>query len=106
MRPTNKVAIDEDQEYAPGCYILCRVFLDENGAEWWSTRDERTTILIQVDWDYPALASNLGWVPCNCGATDGTIDCAHRTAEEMIQEAEAFINEHLGEPFEDPGYFQ
>jgi hypothetical protein len=100
-----RVVVDEDQEYAPGCFLVCRVFTDEHGEESWDPRGE-DTVLIQTDWDYPILASHLGWVPCSCGTTDGTVDCPHRTAEEMIQEAEAFINEHLGEPFEDPGYFQ
>lgn len=94
------VVIDEDQDYAPGCYLICRV---RDGT--WDTRDEENTVLVQTDWDYPGLASNLGWVPCWCGFTDGTIDCDHKTASDMIGSAEKFINDHLGEMFEDPGYF-
>ena len=95
------VVVDRDSEYAPCSYLLCRV--DADGA--WDTRDEENTVLCQSDWDWPGLASNLGWVPCECGATDGTIDCLHRKASNMIAEAGDFLDEHLGEPFEDPGYF-
>jgi hypothetical protein len=63
-------------------------------------------LLVQTDWDYPGIASNLGFVPCKCGKTDGTIDCEHKTASQMISEAAAFLDEHDGEVFEDPGYFQ
>jgi hypothetical protein len=94
--------IDEDQNYAPLCYLICRV--DEKGE--WNMRDETRTVLVQSDWDYPGLASNLGFVPCpDCGFTDGTVDCAHKTASQMIAEAQEFLDAHLGEPFENPGYF-
>ena len=63
-------------------------------------------LLIQSDWDFPGTASTFGWVPCPCGATDGTVDCAHRTRSDMIVEARAFLTEHLGKAVEDPGYFE
>jgi hypothetical protein len=62
-------------------------------------------VFIQSDWDYPGTASNLGFVPCECGETDGTVDCAHHTATEMISAAYDFLCEHDGETFTDPGYF-
>lgn len=62
-------------------------------------------LLIQTDWDFPGVATTFGWQPCHCGRTDGTVDCAHRTASEMIADAVAFLDEHLGESVEDPGYF-
>lgn len=62
-------------------------------------------ILIETDWDYPGVASTFGWVPCECGFTDGTVDCEHRTASEMIQEAQEWLDAHLYEEVEDPGYF-
>ena len=63
-------------------------------------------ILVQTDWDFPGLASAFGWVPCRkCRFTDGTIDCAHQTAGEIIEEAREFLDEHIGETAEDPGYF-
>ena len=62
-------------------------------------------ILIQSDWDFPGTASTFGWVPCPCGATDGTVDCAHRTRSEMMAEAWDFLSEHVGTEVDDPGYF-
>ena len=52
------------------------------------------TRLIQTDWDFPGVATHIGFEPCECGATDGTIDCEHRTAAEMISAAYDFLEEH------------
>lgn len=95
-----QVVIDRDRTYAPGCYLICQVRDDGT----WDTRDEPTTVLCQSDWDRPMLARDLGWRPC-CDVTDGTVDCPHKTASEMIAEAGEYLDEHLGEPFDDPGYF-
>jgi len=63
------------------------------------------SILFQTDWDFPCLASNFGWVPCReCGDTDGTVDCPHRTVDEMMAEAIAYLDEHIGDTIENPGY--
>jgi hypothetical protein len=62
-------------------------------------------ILIQSDWDYPGTAISFGWVPCEYGATDGTVDCLHKTASQMIAEAQAFLDDHIGDSVEDPGSF-
>lgn len=68
--------------------------------------DNGRDVLIQTDWDFPSIASNLGFTPCQqCGETDGTIDCRHRTASAMIEAAREFLDDHIGESFEDPGYF-
>ena len=63
------------------------------------------SLLIPTDWDFPSLASSWGWEACECGATDGTIDCPHRVADKMIPEAWEFLQEHEGETIYDPGYF-
>lgn len=63
-------------------------------------------ILIQTDFDYPGIASTFGWSPCECGATDGTVDCGHKSASQMIAKAQAFLDDNIGESVEDPGYFQ
>jgi len=68
--------------------------------------DDGRDLLIQVDWDYPGVASTFGWSPCPCGQTDGTVDCPHRTASEMIGEAGEFLRDHLGDTADDPGYFE
>ncbi len=62
-------------------------------------------ILFQSDWDFPSLASTFGWCPCPCGTTDGTVDCAHRTRSDMIAEAWDFLDAHVGDIVDDPGYF-
>ena len=62
-------------------------------------------ILVQTDVDFPGLASTFGWSACFCGATDGTVDCEHRTADEMIGDARDFLRAHSGDATDDPGYF-
>jgi hypothetical protein len=65
------------------------------------------TLLIQTDWDYPGTASSFGWSPCDCGSTDGTVDCAHKTASQMIAEAGEYLDSiaDTDTDAEDPGYF-
>ena len=67
--------------------------------------DDGREILIQTDWDFPCVATAFGWNPCPCGHTDGTVDCEHRTAREMIAAAREFLDEHIGVTADDPGYF-
>ena len=62
-------------------------------------------ILVQTDWDFPGVASNFGWTACPCGGTDGTVDCSHRSADEMIASAREFLRAHSGDTTDDPGYF-
>lgn len=56
------------------------------------------SVLIQTDWDYPGIATSLGWVnktrKHDCyHDTDGTVDCScGRTASDMIGEAEEFLD--------------
>jgi len=62
-------------------------------------------LLVQTDWDFPGVAQTFGWSPCSCGKTDGTIDCPHRAADDMIAEARDFLQERVGQTTDDPGYF-
>ena len=65
------------------------------------------TRLIQSDWDYPGTASRFGWVACKkCGLTDGTVDCEHKKASDMITEAGNYLDDHIGDIIDDPGYFE
>ena len=67
--------------------------------------DDGQELLVQTDWDYPGVASNLGWSPCH-GDTDGTVDCScGKRARDLIASAAEFLDDHIGESFEDPGYF-
>ena len=85
----------------PG-YLVCQI--DEETGCYLS--DDKHSLLVQTDWDYPSLASNFGFVPCECGETDGTVDCKHKTVHEMIGEAIDFLDGKLGTIVSDPGYFQ
>jgi hypothetical protein len=69
-----------------------------------ATGEER---LIQTDYNYPGVASTFGWPGHEHGETDGTVDCpvCGKKALEMINEAQAWLDEHIGETVEDPGYF-
>lgn len=91
MMDTPRITLDTDPDDAPCCIKL--------------ETDDGRSILIQTDWDYPGVASSFGWVACECGDTDGTVDCAHKKAGEMISDARAFLDAHDGETIEDPGYF-
>lgn len=67
--------------------------------------DSGKSLLFQADWDFPGLATSFGFVPCKCGRTDGSVDCPHKTASQMIAEAQDFLDEHIGDQIPDPGYF-
>jgi len=62
--------------------------------------DDKTTTFVQTDWDHTGIASAMGWEPCYCGETDGTIDCEHRKTSTMMAEAYDFIVDHEFESFE------
>ena len=71
-----------------------------------SSTEYKETILVQLDWDYPSLAHTFGWTGiCECGDTDGTVDCSHKSASDMIDGAREYLDTHEGEIVEDPGYF-
>lgn len=55
---------------------------------------------VQSDWDYAPLASRFGWVPCECGATDGTVRCQHKSVGQMLSDAFDFLAERDGEELE------
>jgi hypothetical protein len=80
-----------DHQYAP-----CGFLIVKDGG---NPRDDSDSILIQTDWDWPGVASRMGFVPCECGATDGTVKCAHKTASDMIAAAYDHIEAHEGESF-------
>ncbi|CAB4192842.1 hypothetical protein UFOVP1244_102 [uncultured Caudovirales phage] len=82
--------------YAEMCNFGCFVIVPDGG----DPNDENTTTFVQTDWDHPGIASAMGWSPCYCGATDGTVDCEHRNASTMIAEAYDFIVDHEGEVFD------
>jgi hypothetical protein len=62
-------------------------------------------LFVQTKWDFRGVVSSFGWQACPCGGTDGTIGCEHKTVGEMIASAAEFLDEHLGDEAESPGYF-
>lgn len=74
-----------------GCYVV--------------RADSGESMLVQVDWDFAGLASAFSWRACKCGETDGTVDCPHRTTDEMLGEFRHYLDCQLGETVDDPGYF-
>ena len=82
-----------DSKYAPCGFLI----VSDNASPY----DDDSTCLIQTDCDFPSVASRIGWQPCDeCCSTDGTIDCEHRTASDMIDEAYDFLVDHDGESFD------
>jgi hypothetical protein len=82
--------------------------------------DESQTILVQTDWDYPAVAQLFGWSLravqpvvvignlCDHGGTDGTIDCPEcgLPALDFITAAGEWLDDNDGAEADDgPGYF-
>jgi hypothetical protein len=68
-----------------------------------SPQRESDTRLIQSDFDFPGVASRMGWRPCECSPqqTDGTVDCpvCGRKVGAMIADALQFIRDREGEIF-------
>lgn len=84
------------------------IILNEDGRE----------ILVQLDYDWPGVASTFGWhvsmnepfpyaEKCDHDGTDGTIDCpaCGLPAASFIAAARHYLDEHEGKRAEDPGYF-
>lgn len=86
----------------PGMIRLTR---GRGGLYYELTNSDGREVIVQTDWDYPGTASTFGYVPCECGETDGTVDCEHKTATEMITAAADWLDDHDGEDAPDPGYF-
>ncbi len=60
-------------------------------------RGRQSLEFIQSDWEYPSLAARFGWRGlCKCGRTDGTVDCEHKTASEMISAAYDWLMKNDG----------
>ena len=63
------------------------------------------SILIQTDWDWPGLATSLGWVnrtrKHDCYRyTDGTVNCqCGRDAMSMIEAAREFLDKKTGQAY-------
>lgn len=68
--------------------------------------DTGKSIYYQTDYDYPRLVSELGGnVMCDCGETDGTVDCPHKTASDMITAADDWLFDNDGLEVDGRGSF-
>lgn len=60
-----------------------------------------SSVLIQLDWDYPHLARSLGWdmrsVNCRHISSDGTVMCKNcgKSVGDFIGEAAEWLNDNL-----------
>ena len=100
----------------PG-YLVCRV-CEETGCY---HSDEKNSILVQTDWDYPSLARTFGWnmedtqvmnasyygQECGHDSTDGTVKCGScgLTPTTFISDAAIYLDNNLGKIVDDQGYF-
>jgi hypothetical protein len=80
----------------------------------------RDSVLFHTDWDFPSLASALGWnirkvqrkhgYRCDHISTDGTVDCKEcsMTASEFISAAAQWLHDNDGRVFRNKGmeYFE
>ena len=78
-------------------------------------------LIVQTDWEYPSVARTFGWdmresqvmnahyygQVCEHSSTDGTVKCAEcgLTPSTFIADAASYLDEHIGDTAEDPGYF-
>lgn len=74
--------------------------------------DDGRDLLVQVDYDFCGIASTFGWMKliseaCEHVHTDGTVDCRDCSLKvsDFIASAREFLDEHIGDQVEDPGYF-
>lgn len=66
--------------------------------EWVGSHPTGRTAYIQSDWDFPALAHDLGMAAHEHGETDGTVDCpvCGETVADMISAAIDWLDDHDG----------
>lgn len=64
--------------------------------------DDGRAAPVQPDWDLPALARRLGFVPCGrCRCPNTRDGCAHHTAAEIAVDARAWLESRVDESFID-----
>ena len=105
------ITLDSNPSDAPGCVKIIA--------------DDGRDMLVQLDYDWPAIAGVFGWTPrhepnepsnfkgeageacIGSYRTDGTIDCPEcgKSVSEFISEAREYLDDNDGSETEDPGYF-
>jgi hypothetical protein len=73
-----------------------KILIEREHGAFLFTDEVGRSVLCQADYDYPSLARYFGWSGlCPCGETDGTVDCGHKTASDMIADAERFLRSRM-----------
>jgi len=99
------ITLDSNPSDAPGCVKLIA--------------DDGRDMLVQLDYDWPAIAATFGWstrhvqnpddpdADCLHDQTDGTVNCPKCgvTVSQFIADARQYLDDNDGSETEDPGYF-
>jgi hypothetical protein len=86
-----KARIFKGSDAPDGYKVPCGFLLVAVDAKGEPMFDAAHTVAIQSDWDFPGTAAEFGFTPCECGATDGTVDCSHKTATAMMSAAYDYL---------------
>jgi hypothetical protein len=89
------------------------------GSDYIIRSSDGETMLVQTDWEYPGIATTFGWdtfdvqhdddvTLCKHIETDGTVDCPDcgMKTSKFIAAAHDYLDEHIGDEVDDPGYFE
>ena len=74
------------------------------------THSDGRIVKVETDWQFPAIASLLGWNPCmNCQQdcryeTDGTIGCVALSAFDHILDAQIYLDRCIGQHIPDTNH--
>ena len=96
-------------------YLVCMI--DEETGTYLT--DDKHSLLVQTDWDFPGLAESFGWSlrsvqwpiedsdHCDHDSTDGTIACPDcgMPVSRFIGAAQEYLDDNNGKIVEDAGYF-
>lgn len=53
-----------------------------------------------------SVARYYGWQACKeCDTTDGSVDCPHHTTFDMLVSSGRFLESHVGDETDDPGWW-
>jgi len=69
------------------------VLLQHTDDEGWVLRCDvfDCSLPLTRDTDILEAARLFGWLACECGLTDGTTACSHKTPELMLEQAQRFL---------------
>ena len=98
MKTQNQIGLFRDPTYAPCCFLIIRLTQDGQAMAY-RGENERNSVLVQTDYDYPGVARSFG----------------ASFEDHQISEAGDWLREHASRAdyswaaevtAEDPGYFE